>query len=143
MVFGFKIRSVYIYICTHFNTIEINVYVLYVVHEKRKRMKNVKGGGGGGDESRRFRIRLAAVAGGTLRANMVVVARRRTGEIVPGDQRHGDRKDGHVLAAQQVLADVVLFAFHAAEVEADGHGQTEHGRERGVLDHPAELLHGR
>jgi len=61
---------------------------------------------------------------------------------VPGDQRHGDGKDGHVLAAQQVIADGVLFALHAAIVQADDHGQAEHDRERGVLDHPAQLFHG-
>lgn len=62
-------------------------------------------------------------------------------KYVPGDQWHGDREHGHVLATQQVIADGVLFSLHAPVVQADDDGQAEHERERRALGHPAQLLH--
>lgn len=59
--------------------------------------------------------------------------------IIPGNQRHGDGEDCHVLAAQQIVADRVLLAFHAPVVQADDHGQAEHN---GELGHQAQLFHG-
>jgi len=41
---------------------------------------------------------------------------------IPSDQRHGDRKNGHVLAAQQIIGNGVLFG-KAPVVQADDDGQ--------------------
>lgn len=60
---------------------------------------------------------------------------------IPSNQRHGDRKNGHVLAAQQIIGDGVLFG-KAPVVQADDDGQPEHDDERGVFRHPVYVFHG-
>lgn len=61
--------------------------------------------------------------------------------FIPGYQRHGNGKYGHALVTQQVIADGVLFAFHATKVQADDHSQPEHECECRVFGHPVQLFH--
>lgn len=56
---------------------------------------------------------------------------------IPGDQRHGNGKDGHMMAAQQVVRDGILLFDDAPKIQADHHGQTKHNGERHVLGNPA------
>jgi len=49
--------------------------------------------------------------------------------FVPGNQRHGDGENGHLLASQQVIGDGVLFGNEPI-VQADNHRQAEHENKR-------------
>ena len=61
----------------------------------------------------------------------IVTARFR----LPGYQRHGYRKDGHVLSADQVLSDrVFVFSRLVRLIDADEGRNGEHSRKHGTID---------